>query len=882
MLGKTNQIFKKLVYTGIVASVLLAGTAGKAMSAPDSNSIIVDDIEFYVETDKSIYYLGENVEMLYRLTKLGFPGATILCHQSPPLNLVVEKDGETIWMQVQGWYQVMVDLQLFPNIPVEITSSWDMNDVNGVPVGPGTYDVLGVIYDTIGIPDVGVQITILPIPRTITVGLVAGYDFNTIQAAIDDSNDGDTIIVADGIYTGEGNRDIDFLGKAITLRSANGPENCIIDCNGTNTEPHRGFYFHNNEDANSVLEGFTITNGLAKDNIGQIGGAAGGAIYGNGTKATIQYNHIVGNVALTYNFPSIVRGGGLYDCDGTIQYNIISGNSAVAIDIESMSVGGGLSECDGTIKHNTISNNSADFGGGMEIYFSNPIISGCVFTENIANYSGGGVYNNDGSPTLTNCIYIRNVAMVGAGMYNGYNSSPTVTNCTFRGNSTPTIDIHAPEDLETCGGAMCNYENSSPILSNCTFRNNRAEGGGGIVNYQGCNPMLTNCIFRDNWARFGSGILNYLSSPTLTNCTFNSNDATLGSGMLNLQISSPTLTNCILWDGGDEIQNYGSTITITYSDVQGGSTGIYLDPNSTLNWGVGNIDADPCFTDAVNSDYHLKSQAGRWDPNSQSWVQDAVTSRCIDAGNPGCPLGDEPVPNGNRRNMGAFGGTAEASKSPANWRSIADMTNDWAVDSNDLKVFVDYWLNTGECIPGDLNHNQSTNFADFALLANNWLQSRTGKSVFDFGVATKGPLHMAGNIELEGVNISIESDVYIVSENSNLALEIIGNSSIAGDVFITNPDATVDLQGDLFSIGGETGEAALDHVHTGVDPIAFPVPNPSYFEHYVVEDINLTEITFTNVRIPPNTNPSFGGGVTLTGVVFIETPNMVTFTGSVN
>ncbi|MDH4238038.1 MAG: hypothetical protein OEW48_00605 [Phycisphaerae bacterium] len=761
MLGKTNQIFKKLVYAGIVASVLLTGAAGKALSAPDSNSIVVDDIEFYVETDKSFYYLGENVQMLYRLTKLGFPSATIPCNRSPELNLVVRKDGETIWMKYTIWYWYSPGLKLLPGVPCEITADWDMNDANSFPVGPGTYDVLGVIYSGIGIPDVGVQITILPIPRTITVGLGAGYDFNTIQAAINDAYDGDTIIVADGTYTGDGNRDIDFLGKAITLRSENGPENCIINCNGTWTEHHRGFYFHSGEDANSIVDGFTITNGYATD-------------------------------------------------------------------------GGGIKCC----------------------YSSSPIISNCIIMRNSVDDNGGGIYCRD--------------------------SSPMLNNCTFNENWNLTIYIDPPEDLIGCGGGMCNYENSSPILTNCTFsRNDLAIGGGGIVNGLGCNPMLTNCIFHDNWAELGGGILNYLGSPTLTNCTFSSNDADWGSGMLNL-LSSPTLTNCILWDGGDEIQNYASTITITYSDVKGGSTGVYLDPNSTLNWGVGNIDADPCFADADNDDYHLNSQAGRWEPSSEKWVQDAVTSPCIDAGNPGCPLGEEPVPNGNRRNMGAFGGTAEASKSPINWRSIADLTNDWVVDSNDLKVFVDYWLNTGECIPGDLNRNESTNSADFALLANNWLRSSPGKSVFDFGVATKGPLYMASNIEPEHGNISIESDVYIVSENSNLALELLGNSHIAGDVFIVNPFGTVDIQGVDASIGGETGEAALNHVHTGVDPIAFPVPNPSYFEHYVVEDINLAETTFTNVRIPPNTNPSFSGGVTMYGVVFIETPNLVTFTGHVN
>jgi len=156
-------------------------------------------------------------------------------------------------------------------------------------------------------------------------------------------------------------------------------------------------------------------------------------------------------------------------------------------------------------------------------------------------------------------------------------------------------------------------------------------------------------------------------------------------------------------------------------------------------------------------------------------------------------------------------------------------------------------------------------------------------TVFDYGVATKGPLHLAGNIELEGVNVSVESDVYIVSENDNLALEVIGNSSIAGDVHIWNPVATVDLQGGQASVGGETVPEAYDHVINGIDEVEFPAPNPDYFEHYAVNDINYpsTETVFDNIRIPANTNPSFSGGTVITGVVFIETPNVVTFTGNV-
>ena len=85
----------------------------------------------------------------------------------------------------------------------------------------------------------------------------------TIQAGIDAAVDGDTVLVADGVYMGDGNRDIDFEGKAIVVISANGPVFTIINSEGSALDNHRGFYFHNNEDTNSVVSGFTITNGYS-------------------------------------------------------------------------------------------------------------------------------------------------------------------------------------------------------------------------------------------------------------------------------------------------------------------------------------------------------------------------------------------------------------------------------------------------------------------------------------------------------------------------------------------------------------------------------------------------------------------------------------------
>jgi len=159
-------------------------------------------------------------------------------------------------------------------------------------------------------------------------------------------------------------------------------------------------------------------------------------------------------------------------------------------------------------------------------------------------------------------------------------------------------------------------------------------------------------------------------------------------------------------------------------------------------------------------------------------------------------------------------------------------------------------------------------------------------SVFDFGVASKGALSLSGNVELEGANVSIESNAYIESSDSLLALSIIGSSHIAGDVSIVNPLAFVDLQGGQAGIGGETGQAAVDdHVTFGAPPTEFPEPDPSSFEPYVanVVDANTdtsADATFENVRILAGTNPTFSGHVTLKGVVFIETPNVVTFTGT--
>jgi len=144
----------------------------------------------------------------------------------------------------------------------------------------------------------------------------------TIQAGIDASVSGDTVLVADGIYTGDGNRDIYYNGKAILVISENGPDSTVIDCQGNEEDKHRGFNFVNNEDATSILNGFTILNGNAPDTLGNgFSGAInvfdsspliencsfisnvaewGGAIYAHESSLIIRNCLFVSNIALVH------------------------------------------------------------------------------------------------------------------------------------------------------------------------------------------------------------------------------------------------------------------------------------------------------------------------------------------------------------------------------------------------------------------------------------------------------------------------------------------------------------------------------------------------------------------------------------------------------
>ena len=410
---------------------------------------------------------------------------------------------------------------------------------NGTPpiVDMGAYEYQGRIIQTLHVPS----------------------EYSTIQAAINAAQSGDIVEIADGSYTGEGNRNLDFNGKAITVRSASrDPNLCIINCEGNG----RGFYFHSGEEPDSVVEGLTVTNG-AVDGNSPAGSCGGGICCHYASSPTFIECTISGNRADSGNGTGSYGGGmcNLFSSNPTLTNCTFSGNSTESYE---------------------------SYGGGLCNFSSNPTLVNCTFTGNSAE-EGGGMYNSSSScPTLINCTIIRNIAeYIGGGISNLGNGGPTLTNCTISGNCT----------MGTGGGISCS-RSSCPMLTNCTISGNTSLHGGGIYNYDNSNPTFTNCIIYENVAAyFGGGLYcSDRSNPTLTNCTFYNNKARTFGGGIHCSRSYPIVTNCILWgDQPQEVHGFNGSPIVSYSNVQGGTNEPWF--------GAGCIDSDPML--AFSTDFHL-------------------------------------------------------------------------------------------------------------------------------------------------------------------------------------------------------------------------------------------------------------------------------------
>lgn len=579
--------------------------------------------------------------------------------------------------------------------------AYDTYDITIFGQGGGTVDFLNICVSAAPIvADLFVDDDAPNDPGTGT----AGDPFRYIQDAIDAAIDGDVIVVRAGTYTGAKNRNIDFRGKAITLRSENGPETCVIDCQHAG----RGFYFHTEEDSNSVLDGFIISDGNSAD---------GAGLYCYESGPTVR------NCIITGNHASSTGGGILctHYSSPTISNNIIIANSGV--------YGGGMynqTDCNTIIEDCTFVGNTAKYtGGGIRNWSCSPTIIRCEFTSNSA-MEGGGMNNYGGAPRIIDCKFISNKAVQiegynasGGGMYNerGHGS---IIRCVFQSNMAGSSDSD-----DSYGGGMSNEDGAVSVL-NCTFRENMAicgwgssACGGGVYNAKKADVTLEKCILEENIGGIelgsgsGGGVYNADSVLKVTNCTLvdNYTGGLYGTGQgggICSKNGVVSVVNCILWNNaGDEL--HGSSFEVRYSNIQ---------HNGGI--GTGNLDVNPKFADY--HDYHLKSKAGRWDSGSRTWVLDAETSVCVDAGDPNSNWTAEHWPHGRRVNMGAYGGTIEASLSETRIGK-PDLNMDYAIDFEDYAIMSQSWLIEQTLLPEDLDCDGKVDFNDLTILAEHWAKA---------------------------------------------------------------------------------------------------------------------------------------------------------------
>jgi len=367
---------------------------------------------------------------------------------------------------------------------------------------------------------------------------------------------------------------------------------------------------------------------------------------------------------------------------------------------------------------------------------SGKIVTICSENPFDSDESSRAVLDFAGSTANRIYMYDTSLQLLGLCVENCTNSDGTVKaeasnltadNCVFRNNIYDDSGDNA---------VLQGFFNGRLNLNHCRFEDNVGSNVVWTDNY--FSGEIKNCVFRENgtlavltlpgatgikWVlehniiagNYGPALRSNASEIQMRYCTITGNS----SGGVSLGEAAGHVENCIIWGNGNYNLQTSGVAKVRFCDVGGGASGI------------GNFDADPCFVSAADGDYRLKTEGWRWDDQGKIWTWDSVTSRCVDAGNPGAMMEDEPVlciadPYGRigknlRVDIGAYGGTAEGSMPYTGDVLLSDISNDLLVNCVDYAAVVggqeDEILN----IPGDVNRDSYIDWEDVAVICGEWL-----------------------------------------------------------------------------------------------------------------------------------------------------------------
>lgn len=433
----------------------------------------------------------------------------------------------------------------------------------------------------------------------------AQHPYRTIQTALNNAVDGDTIKVAQGTYVE--NAVLPWLSGVLLLGG-----------------------FQGNSAANYALNqpGDFVTR--STDHVSRITTIQSPT----DTTPVVDLGTWNPENPLTYAVDGFTITGGNHgirlNCSGQVYFyisqNLITGNGTATIGAGD--TGGGILG-DGAnlaVLNNLIAVNQSGWGGGLYIAGPNPfLVQGNVIENNSGgdDFGGGAILNGTGLFTWnivqSNQANVLSTYGYGGGLF--VNGGPVELN----------RNIYSLNSAKSQGGGILIAHNSTVALRHELIYRNQV--------------TIADCSSAGVYLMPGANV-------TIDHCTIaaNAGGGTEGSGLTVRETAAAQVSNSIIYfNTGDQLFVHpGGTLNMTYS-------------NSQVWPGVGNLAVDPLFANVATDDYHLQSQRGRWDPGASSWVADPWQSECIDAGNPGSDFSREPMPHGSRTNMGVYGDTPEAS-----------------------------------------------------------------------------------------------------------------------------------------------------------------------------------------------------------------------------
>ena len=377
--------------------------------------------------------------------------------------------------------------------------------------------------------------------------------YTNLQTAITNANSGDEIWVAKGTYrpTSGTDRTASFvLANGVKMYGGFAGDETNIDqrdieknvtelsgdlgTQGNNTDNTYNVVDISNTTKDSVLDGFSVTNGNADEYYDK--NSAGGGIYSNESSA------ILSNLVVANN--NAKNGGGIYSYSSQLELSNILFQK----------------------------NSASDSGGGLYNYSSSPIIDKVTFNGNSASRNGGAVYNNSSNPSFTNVEFNANYATESGGaIRNNNNSNPNITNANFLNNGAYE------------GGAIYSSYRSNPTVDRAIFKDNVAEDAGGAIynNDNSESTVIANSLFEGNVSPYGAGVYNNSSEAVVTNSTFTNNQSRYGAAIRTKGKDLPSVINSVIWDNdsivdGSAIANQkdsNANTAVSNSLVEGGYSG---------------------------------------------------------------------------------------------------------------------------------------------------------------------------------------------------------------------------------------------------------------------------------------------------------------------